>query len=67
MCDIGIVGCGVIGTRFAAAVDAHDRYELAAACDLDGGDLVSFGEATRVQAALEAIHASDGDRVALDG
>jgi predicted dehydrogenase len=40
--------------------------EFAAAMDGDDGDLVSFGEATRVQRALEAIHASDGDRVALD-
>jgi len=35
--------------------------------DGDDGDLVSFGEATRVQRVLEAIHASAGDRVALDG
>jgi predicted dehydrogenase len=40
--------------------------EFATAMDGDGGDLVSFGEATRVQRVLEAIHASDGDRVALD-
>ena len=33
--DIGIVGCGVIGNRLAAAIDSHNRYELAAACDLD--------------------------------
>ena len=33
--DIGIVGCGVIGNRLAAAIDDHDRFELAAACDLD--------------------------------
>ncbi len=35
MYEIGIVGCGVIGNRLAAAIDAHERYELAAACDLD--------------------------------
>ena len=35
MIQIGIVGCGVIGNRLAAAIDEHDRYELAAACDLD--------------------------------
>jgi predicted dehydrogenase len=40
--------------------------EFASALDGDGGDLVSFGEATRVQSVLEAIHASDGKRVALD-
>ncbi|GAA0538112.1 hypothetical protein GCM10008994_11590 [Halorubrum ejinorense] len=33
--DIGIVGCGVIGNRLAAAIDDHARFELAAACDLD--------------------------------
>ena len=35
MYDIGIVGCGVIGNRLAAAIDDHDRFALAAACDLD--------------------------------
>ena len=35
MIRIGIVGCGVIGNRLAAVIDDHDRYELAAACDLD--------------------------------
>lgn len=35
MIQIGIVGCGVIGNRLAAAIAAHDRYELVAACDLD--------------------------------
>jgi len=39
--------------------------EFADAMDGDGGDLVSFGEATRVQTVLDAIHASDGDRLSL--
>jgi len=42
MYDIGVVGCGVIGNRLAAAVDAHDRYALAAACDLDGDRAASL-------------------------
>ncbi|WP_418286051.1 Gfo/Idh/MocA family protein [Halorubrum sp. DTA46] len=49
MYDIGIVGCGVIGNRLAAAIDAHDRFALAAACDLD---------ADRA-AALAADHGTD--------
>jgi len=40
--DIGIVGCGVIGNRLAAAIDSHDRYELAAACDLDADRAASL-------------------------
>lgn len=35
MIHIGIVGCGVIGNRLAEAIDSHDRYALAGACDLD--------------------------------
>ena len=42
MYDIGIVGCGVIGNRLAAAVDAHDRYTLAVACDLDADRAASL-------------------------
>ena len=37
--------------------------EFATAVDGDGGDLVSFAEATRVQEVLDAIHASEGDSV----
>ena len=37
--------------------------EFADAVDGDGGDLVSFAEATRVQEVLDAIHASEGDSV----
>lgn len=40
--DIGIVGCGVIGTRLAAAIDSHDRYELAVTCDLDADRAASL-------------------------
>ena len=42
MYDIGVVGCGVVGNRLAAAVDAHDRYALAAACDLDADRAASL-------------------------
>ena len=42
MIDIGIVGCGVIGNRLAAAIDSHNRYELAAACDLDADRAASL-------------------------
>ncbi|OYR82917.1 oxidoreductase, partial [Halorubrum distributum] len=42
MIQIGIVGCGVIGNRLAAAVAEHDRYELAAACDLDADRAASL-------------------------
>jgi predicted dehydrogenase len=54
MYGIGIVGCGVIGNRLAAAIDAHDRFELAAVCDLDADRAAS----------LAADHAADGERVA---
>ena len=37
--------------------------EFAGAVDGDGGDLVSFAEATRVQETLDAVRASEGDRV----
>ncbi|TKX75052.1 Gfo/Idh/MocA family oxidoreductase [Halorubrum sp. GN11_10-6_MGM] len=42
MIQIGIVGCGVIGNRLAAAIDDHERYELAAACDLDADRAASL-------------------------
>ena len=42
MIQIGIVGCGVIGNRFAAAIADDDRYELAAACDLDADRAASL-------------------------
>ena len=42
MIQIGIVGCGVIGNRLAAAIADHDRFELAAACDLDADRAASL-------------------------
>ena len=67
MYDIGIVGCGVIGTRLAAAVDAHDRYELAAACDLDGDRAASLAaEHGTESTATTTDHAALVERDALD-
>ncbi|MGM0446976.1 MAG: Gfo/Idh/MocA family protein [Methanobacteriota archaeon] len=56
MIRIGIVGCGVIGNRLAAAVEEHDRYELAAACDLDADRAAS----------LAADHGTDRTRTTTD-
>ena len=56
MIQIGIVGCGVIGNRLAAAIDDHDRYELAAACDLDADRAAS----------LAADHGSDRTATTTD-
>lgn len=36
MSDVGIVGCGVTGSRFADAVAAHDDVALPVACDRHG-------------------------------
>lgn len=35
MYQIGVVGCGVIGSRFADAVVRHDRTTIRACCDID--------------------------------
>ncbi|MFC7234739.1 Gfo/Idh/MocA family protein [Halosegnis marinus] len=35
MYDVGLVGCGVIGTRLAETFAAHDATRVAAACDRD--------------------------------
>lgn len=35
MYGVGIVGCGVIGTRLAAAFDEHERTAVRVACDRD--------------------------------
>ncbi|MFW5911304.1 MAG: Gfo/Idh/MocA family protein [Halolamina sp.] len=40
--------------------------EFVAELDGEGGDLVSFAEATRVQQVVDAIFASEGDRVVVD-
>ena len=56
MIQIGIVGCGVIGNRLAAAIEEHDRYELAAACDLDADRAAS----------LAADHGTDRTQTTTD-
>lgn len=56
MYQIGVVGCGVIGNRLAAAIDAHERYELAAACDLDADRAAS----------LAADHGTDATATTTD-
>ncbi|MFB6125899.1 MAG: Gfo/Idh/MocA family protein [Halolamina sp.] len=53
MYQVGIVGCGVVGNRFADAVAGHDRLSLAAACDLDADR-------------AEALAASHGAAVTTD-
>ena len=63
--DIGIVGCGVIGNRLAAAIDDHDRFELAAACDLDADRAEALAaeygtERTTVSTDHEALISLDG-------
>jgi hypothetical protein len=40
--------------------------EFVAELDGDGGDLVSFAEANRVQHVVDAVFASDGERVLVD-
>ena len=65
MIQIGIVGCGVIGNRFAAAIADHDRYELAAACDLDADRAASLAadhgtDRTATTTDHEALVETDG-------
>ncbi|MDB9233042.1 Gfo/Idh/MocA family protein [Halorubrum ezzemoulense] len=56
MIQIGIVGCGVIGNRLAGVIADHDRFELAAACDLDADRAAS----------LAADHGTDRTATATD-
>lgn len=44
MYGVGVVGCGVIGTRLAETVADHGETEIAACCDLDEDRAESFGE-----------------------
>ena len=55
MYGFGIVGCGVIGSRLAAAVAAHDRFELEVVCDLDGDRAAAL--ATEYDARATTDHA----------
>ncbi|TKX70864.1 Gfo/Idh/MocA family protein [Halorubrum sp. SP9] len=67
MIQIGIVGCGVIGNRLAAAIDDHDRYELAAACDLDADRAASLAaDHGTDRTATTTDHASLVERDGLD-
>jgi len=63
--QIGIVGCGVIGNRLAAAIADHDRFELAAACDLDADRAASLAadhgtDRTATTTDHEALVETDG-------
>ncbi|MFC7069711.1 Gfo/Idh/MocA family protein [Halobaculum lipolyticum] len=42
MYDVGIVGCGVIGTRLAESFAEHPETTVAAACDVDAERAASF-------------------------
>ncbi|WP_284012170.1 Gfo/Idh/MocA family protein [Halobaculum litoreum] len=42
MYDVGIVGCGVIGTRLAESFADHPETTVAAACDVDADRAESF-------------------------
>ncbi|SHG46618.1 Gfo/Idh/MocA family protein [Halobaculum gomorrense] len=42
MYDVGIVGCGVIGTRLAESFGEHPDTTVAAACDVDAERVESF-------------------------
>lgn len=67
MYDIGVVGCGVIGNRLAAAVDAHDRYDLAAACDLDADRAASLAAEYGTPSTMTTTdHAALAARAGLD-
>lgn len=43
MYDVGIVGCGVIGTRVADAVQEHDQLSVGGCCDLNQERATEFG------------------------
>lgn len=44
MYSVGIVGCGVIGTRLADSFTEHDATNVRAACDVDEATLSEFAE-----------------------
>ena len=65
MIQIGIVGCGVIGNRLAGVIADHDRFELAAACDLDADRAASLAadhgtDRTATTTDHEALVETDG-------
>ncbi|MXV61747.1 Gfo/Idh/MocA family oxidoreductase [Natronorubrum sp. JWXQ-INN-674] len=59
MYQVGIVGCGVIGSRLAEAFDEHERTEIRAVCDRVAEKAASMAETydceavTRVEALVE--------------
>lgn len=52
--------------EFVAELDSERRQSSAADSDGEDGDLVSFAEANDVQQVVDAVFASDGERVAVD-
>lgn len=62
MHQVGIVGCGVVGKRFADAVANHGATTLSVACDLDGDRAAEMADAH--DAAAVTDHA---DLVGRDG
>ncbi|WP_435062856.1 Gfo/Idh/MocA family protein [Halobaculum sp. EA56] len=64
MYEVGIVGCGVIGTRLAESFAAHPETTVAAACDVDAERVESF--ATERDAAAYTDHGSMLDAEDLD-
>jgi predicted dehydrogenase len=52
--------------EFVAELEGESRQSSAGDLDGEGGDLVSFAEANRVQHVVDAIFASDGERVVVD-
>ena len=52
--------------EFVAELDSERRQSSAADSAGEGGDLVSFAEAADVQRVVDAVFASEGERVAVD-
>jgi len=52
--------------EFVAELDSERRQSTAAGSDGEGGDLVSFAEANRVQTVVDAVFASEGERTAVE-
>ena len=52
MYQVGIVGCGVIGSRLAAAFDEHDRTAIRAVCDRVAEKATSMAETYDCEAVI---------------
>ncbi|WP_254861636.1 Gfo/Idh/MocA family protein [Halovivax gelatinilyticus] len=61
MYQVGIVGCGVIGSRLATAFEAHERTEIRAVCDRVAERAESMAETYDCEA-VTAV----GDLVSID-